>query len=60
MSRKILHLLVTAPDSTVGPAIAGQKSNPQNHVVELDLNVPNPDYAKAVELIFESDSIQVW
>ena len=58
--RKILHVVVSPPDSTAQNIISAQKTDPQNEITVADLTQADPDYARVVQLIFESDSIHTW
>jgi len=58
--RAVLHLLTRPTDSLASDVITLQKSEPELRVSVIDLTKPEPDYAKVLEEVFQSDSVEVW
>ena len=58
--KKILHLFTSPPIPLAEEIIADQKADSANEVNVTDLTSSPPDYARVVQLIFESDAIHTW
>lgn len=58
--RQILHILTKAHDALPDAIVSAQQERPDQQVIVVDLNVPEPDYRALLQSIFAADSIQVW
>ncbi len=57
----LLHILTQTDDALAKDVIAKHQSKAENQIEVVDLTgLPEPDYKKLLEKIFEADSIQVW
>lgn len=55
-----LHIRTHSADHLAEKVISSQLADDQLKVLVVDFRVEQPDYQRALEQIFEADSIAVW
>jgi len=58
--RTLLHIVTRPDDARTAEIIAAQQKQPGLDVHVVDLTMPEPDYLKLLEDIFDADSVAVW
>ncbi|MBI1840594.1 MAG: hypothetical protein HYR88_07040 [Verrucomicrobia bacterium] len=58
--KRLLHVLTRPDDALALDIIAQHEGTPGIEVRVVRLDQESPDYRGLVELVFESDSVQVW
>ena len=58
--RTLLHIVTRPDDALTAEIIAAQQKQPSLEVHVVDLTLPEPDYLKLLEDIFDADSVVVW
>lgn len=58
--RRVLHILTRPDDALARELMARQQSAAGLQAEAFDLTVPEPDYKKLLEKIFQAESIESW
>jgi hypothetical protein len=58
--RTLLYIVTRPGDALMAEIIGAQQKQPGREVRVVDLTMPEPDYLKLLEDIFDADSVAVW